>query len=188
MSYKEAQQSIIKEEITTLTQFQKWSRSKRRSDNFPSAPWRTYKIKWKGWGQFLGTGRARIKTFMSYKKARQFIIKQGITTFMQFQKWRKSGKRPHNFPYEPLKTYKTEWKGWGQFLGTGRTREKTFMSYKKAQQLIIKQGVITLTQFQKWRKSEKRPDNFPSNPWRTYKTKWKGWRKFLEIGKKERSL
>ena len=179
MSYKQAQRFIKTQGTTTLAQFQKWSKLKKRPANFPSAPWRIYKTQWKNWGKFLGTGRTRKKDFMSYKQAQQYIIKQGVTTLIQFQNWRKLKKRPNNFPFEPAGIYKTQWKNWGKFLGTGRTRKKDFMSYKQAQRFIKKQKITTLTGFRKWRKSTKRPNNFPSNPWRTYKTEWKGWKKFL---------
>ena len=177
MNYKEAQQLIKLEGITTKSQFNKWSKSKRPS-NFPSSPGRVYKTEWNRWGAFLGTGR------MDYKEAQQLMKLEGITTKSQFNEWSKS-KRPSNFPSSPERVYKTEWNGWGVFLGTGRKRGKNFMNYKEAQQLIKLEGITTKSQFNEWSKS-KRPSNFPSSPGRVYKTEWNGWDAFVgkEKGKK----
>ena len=118
---------------------------------------------------------------MSYRKAQQLIKKQKIQTKPMFEKWSRSKKRPDNFPSNPHMTYKQQWKGWGYFLGTGRTLEKrkNFMSYKKVQQLIKKQKIQTKSMFEKWSRSKKRPDNFPSNPNQVYLKNWKGWKTFL---------
>ena len=183
MSYTMARQLVIKQKITTKNQFEKWSRTKKRPDNFPSNPSITYKKQWKGWGYFLGTGRTaeKRKNFMSYTKAQQLIKKQKIQTKPIFEKWSRTKKRPDNFPSNPSITYKKQWKGWGYFLGTGRTAEKrkNFMSYTKAQQLIKKQKIQTKPMFEKWSRTKKRPDNFPSNPNQTYLKNWKGWKNFL---------
>ena len=60
------------------------------------------------------------KNFISYEKAQQLVIELGITTVRQFEKWSQSEKRPNNFPSNPSKTYNSKWRGWGEFLGTGR--------------------------------------------------------------------
>ena len=177
MSYKQAQQYITKQDITTLAQFLNWIKSGKRPDNFPSNPWLTYKAEWEGWKKF-----AKQKKFMSYEQAQQYIAKQGITTSTQFLQWIKSGKRPDNFPSNPWLTY-TQWEGWKKFL-----KQKGFMSYEQAQQYITKQRITTLTQFFKWRQSGKRPDNFPSNPWRKYKKQWKGWKKFAKNSNKKKFM
>ena len=125
------------------------------------------------------------KSFMSHTSARKFIIKKKITTKNEFQDWSRTKKRPKNFPSNPRMTYKEQWKGWGYFLGTGRTAEnrKNFMNYKKAQQFIQKQKIQTKPMFEKWSRTKKRPDNFPSNPHQTYLKKWKGWKHFLGTDK-----
>ena len=92
---------------------------KKRPSNFPSDPRSVYKLQWKGWGAFFGTGRewTQTKKFMSYNKAQQLIKKQKIKSKRQFEKWSKS-KRPENFPSNPNQSYKEKWKGWNKFLGT----------------------------------------------------------------------
>ena len=56
--------------------------------------------------------------------------------------------------------------------------KKNFMSYESAQQLMREEGITTVLQFEKW-SQEKRPVNFPSNPYKTYSSSWTGWGAFL---------
>ena len=130
------------------------------------APFSSIKIKKKGHAK---------KDFMSYRKAQQLIKEQGITTVKQFEKWSGSKQRPADFPSNPKTVYQTEWKDWKKFL-----QKKDFMSYRKAQQFIKEQGITTVRQFEEWKKLGKRPPDFPANPKNFYKTKWKGWKKFLQ--------
>ena len=183
MSYNKAKQLIKKQKIKSKHQFEKWSSSKKRPDNFPSNPRSVYKLQWEDWSLFLSTGRkpGQRKDFMSYRQAQQFIKKQKVESKNHFEKWSSSKKRPDNFPSDPRSVYKEQWKNWGSFFGTGRewTQNKQFMSYNKAKQLIKKQKVKTKRQFESWSKSKKRPKDFPSNPNQSYKEKWKGWKNFL---------
>ena len=95
MSYRKAQQLIRKQKIKSKHQFEKWSSSKKRPADFPSNPRSVYKLQWKDWGIFLGTGRKKgqRKDFMSYRKAQQFIRKRKVETKNKFEKWSSSKKK-----------------------------------------------------------------------------------------------
>ena len=174
MGFEEAKSFIQNQKITTSTEFGKWSRSEQRPKNFPSTPSRSYKDKWKGWNDFLGTK----KSWMHFQEAKAFIQTQGITTIVEFRKWSKSEQRPKNFPSSPHRTYSEEWKGWNDFLGT----EKSWMNFQEAKAFIQKRGFTSMRQFQKWSISEQRPENFPSAPNQTYKDEWISWGDFLGTG------
>ena len=176
MSFEEAKTFIRNEGIQTSRAFKAWSRSGKRPDNFPSAPDRTYKEEWTGWGDFLGTGRK----WMSFEEAQTFIRNEGIQTKREFEEWSRSGKRPEDFPSAPHQTYKEEWTGWGDFLGTGRK----WMSFEEAKDFIRSEGIQTRTEFKVWSREGKRPEDFPSAPHRTYKEEWTGWGDFLGTGRK----
>ncbi|MDE0151731.1 MAG: hypothetical protein OXK80_04455 [Bdellovibrionales bacterium] len=186
MSYEEARTFIQAQGIKTKKQFQEWVQSKKRPDNFPSVPWRTYKDEWISLSDFLGTKNisTRKKEWMSFKEAKAYIQAQGIKTSTQFLAWRKAGKRPKNFPFNPDKTYKNEWINWGDFLGTKNvsTRKIEWMSYEEARTFIQTQDIKTKKQFQEWAQSNKRPENFPRSPQSTYKDQWDGWGDFLGTG------
>ena len=175
MSFEEAKAFIQSRDITTSTEFYQWASSGERPPNFPSRPRIAYKEKWTGWGDFLGIE----KGWMSFEEAKAFIQSLGITTLTEFHKWSSSGERPSNFPSNPQRNYKEKWTGWGDFLGTGNVSKKGWMRFEKAKALIQSLGITTSTEFYKWSSSGERPPNFPSQPKRVYKKKWKSWRDFL---------
>ncbi|MCY4322048.1 MAG: hypothetical protein OXC37_06585, partial [Bdellovibrionaceae bacterium] len=111
--------------------------------------------------------------WMSYEKAREFIRSQGIRTVTEFREWRKSENRPINFPTKPDEVYKEKWQGWKIFFGTD------WMSYEEAREFIRSQGIRTVTEFRKWKNSDKRPINFPTRPDLVYKKEWQGWPEFF---------
>ncbi len=177
MNFEEARIFIQKAGITLVQQFRKWSKSEQRPNNFPSAPWRTYNKEWVSWPHFFGTERK----WMGFEEAKAYIQKQGIQTTREFRKWRNSEKKPENFPSHPPEIYKDQWSSWGDFLGTGNTKPKPqeWMSYQEAKAFIQSQGIQTIADFEEWKKFGKRPENFPSAPWRVYAEEWMSWSSFL---------
>ena len=186
MSFEEAKTFIQSEGIQSSTEFNKWSREGKRPRDFPSAPEKIYKEEWTGWGDFLGTGNIsnRHKEFMSFEEAKTFIQSEGIQSSTEFEAWSRSGKRPENFPSNPHQTYKEEWTGWSDFLGTENapSGKKEFMSFEEAKTFIRNEGIQTSAEFQEWKRAGKRPDNFPSFPEQTYKKEWTDWGNFLGTG------
>ena len=181
MSYVEAQDLMQKEGIKSWNQFKQWCKGKR-PNNFPGNPAKVYKNEWISVGHFLNTGTIAPSNmvFMSYAEAQKLIQTEGIKSGAQFKQWCKE-KRPRNCPSNPEKAYKSEWKGWGEFLGTDNVHNKEFMSYDEAQEIMQKEGIKSRTQFKQWC-NEKRPNNFPWSLENAYKNKWKSWGEFLGTG------
>ena len=178
MSFEEAQAYIQqKTNIKKFVEFQKWVRSKNRPPDFPMTPDEVYNDKWKGWPHFLG------KKWMSFAEARAFIQKEGIKTSQEFYEWRKSDKRPPNLPTDPHRVYKEDWVSWFHFFGTERRGDIEWMSFAEARAFIQKEGIKTATEFKEWRKSDKRPPNFPTDPHRVYKEDWVSWPHWMSFKK-----
>ena len=192
MSFQDAKALMQSQGIKTSTEFNEWKQDGNRPKDFPSNPSQTYKNKWRGWGDFLGTGnistrKKEKRKWMSFDQAKALMQSQSIRTFAQFQEWSKSEQRPKDFPSNPNIIYKDKWRGWGDFLGTGnistRKREKRdWMSFQDAKALMQSQGIRTFAQFKEWKKAGNRPENFPSNPNQVYTNEWRGWDDFLGTG------
>ena len=90
---------------------------------------------------------------------------------------------PLNIPKRPYEIYKKEWKGFGDFLGTGNIAAKnlTFLSYKEAKQIVRKLKIRSSSEYTKlWRKEKLK--NLPAGAPNVYKNQgWKGWSDFLGI-------
>ena len=89
-----------------------------------------------------------------------------------------------NFKYLPpcpWKTYKEQnWTDCGDFLGTGRTYKKKFLSYKKAKKIVHTLNLNSQKEWKEYSKSGERPKNIPGCPQITYKNKgWISWGDFL---------
>ena len=109
--------------INTQKEWMDYARSGKLPNDIPRDPRNAYKNKgWKGWGDFLGSGNIanQDRKFMSFSEAKKLVQKLGIKTQTQYDKFSISGKRPNDLPSLPERTYKKEWKGWGDYLGTGR--------------------------------------------------------------------
>ena len=105
-----------------------------------------------------------------------------ITSWNNFTK---SKKRPSNIPANPDTTYKKDWQGWGDFLGTERRmnrkrkkKELQYLPYEKARQYVRTLNIKGQKEWIKYAKTDKRPANIPSAPYQYY-DEWKGYADWL---------
>ena len=64
------------------------------------------------------------KTFRPFKEARKFAHALNLKGQSEWREHWKTHKRPANVTGFPDRTYKNDWKGWGDFLGTGKLSTK----------------------------------------------------------------
>ena len=132
--------------------------------------------------------RLKVRT---YKDAKKFLHKQNLSGQKAYSDWSKSGKRPKDIPSNPSRSYKDEWKGWGDWLGTGNVAgvNRVYRTYDDAKKFARKHN---LKRKDDWVKYEK-TDDYPSRPDNFYK-EWISWGDFLgteniaPINKKYRSF
>ena len=168
-SYDKAKAFVIKQGITSSNEFKKAKIEKKLPDDIPSNPSLEYEKEWEGWGIFLGTGiiANRDKEFWSYNKARTFLKKLGIEKRDHFYQLSKEGKIPKEIPLNSNQFYKKEWKGWGDFLGTGTiaTQDREYLppieAKIEARKYQKKLGIKTETQWIEAHRAGKIPANLP---------------------------
>ena len=162
--------------ILSERQYRTWHKD---HPDMPSNPPQFYK-EWKGWGEFLGTGRIKSKKedILPFLEASDKAHNAGISTRAQYRIWQKN--HP-DMPYHPDRAYAEQWPGWGDFLGTGRIYRKRedVLPFEEARAKARLYGISSQAQYRKWHKDH--PD-MPSNPPQFYK-EWKGWRDFLDTGR-----
>ena len=85
-------------------------------------------------------------------------------------------------PAHPDKHYKSDWQGWGHFLGTrqkkGRTK-KNFPAFEVAIQRVQQAGITTKVEYG----AKYKELGLPSSPRTYYRGKWKNWGYFLGTGR-----
>ena len=90
------------------------------------------------------------RKFWSFTKARAYVRSLNLKSQSELRTFYKSGKFPKEIPMNPPRTYKKEWKGIGDFLGTGTIapQNRKFWSYEKSSQYLIKHSIISRRKFE----------------------------------------
>ena len=79
-----------------------------------------------------------------------------------------------------------EWKGWGDFLGTGLIAniDRKFYTYIEASNLCAKKGLRARSEYHTFRLSDKKHGPFlHASPDTFYKGEWRTWGSFLQTGR-----
>jgi len=126
------------------------------------------------------------KNFRSSNEAKKFARSLRLKSKTEWEMYLKYGKRPDDIPYDPRTVYKKEWKGWGDWLGTGsmsvQNIHKQFRSFDEAKKFVHKLGLKNQKEWREYLKSGKRPADIPANPDGTYKKEWKNMGDWLGTG------
>ena len=74
VSFDEAKKIINQLGIKSKTQYSK--KYKLSKGKLPSHPANSYKINWKGWGDFVGTGyiQPSLRNYVSFREAKEFAL------------------------------------------------------------------------------------------------------------------
>ena len=140
-NFLEAKKIVKKININSGREYRGFVRNKK--NQFPNKPSEYYKKEWKGWGDFLGTGKIADQNliFKSYQEAKKIIFKFKIQNVKEYRKFVKTKKfQKLNIPKHPNQTYtrQNKWKGWGDFLGTGNIYKGNYWSFFKARRFVRK--------------------------------------------------
>jgi hypothetical protein len=161
-------------------EWQEYCASGSKPDDIPNVPDQVYKNKgWKNRGDWLGTTALSPKDmhdkFLPFHDARKFAQKLGLKTGKEWTEYYQSGMRPENIPSDPARVYKKEYKGIGDWLGTGNVanQDKQYRPFKEAREFIRKLGLKGQKEWQEYCASGNKPEDIPSHPERAYKKEMK---------------
>ena len=185
-NFEDAKKFVLTLDLKTVKEWQEYCKLGTKPDNIPSIPNRTYKKEWISWGDWLATGRIATINFdyRTFKEARKFVQQLDLKRQKDWEEYRKSGKKPQDIPSNPHRTYKEEWKGIGDWLGTGRiaTQDTTYRPFKEAREFVKKLGLQSGSEWTSYCKSDKKPQDIPYNTKKVYKKDWKGMGDWLGTG------
>lgn len=193
--FKKARQFARSLEFETMMEWKAWTKGKiqhpslpEKPKDIPNDPSRVYEDQgWVCWGDWLGTGRKRRATskkqYLPFEEAREYVQQLNLKTSQEWYKWATNKKRPQFIPSHPPRTYKKEgWKGFGDWLGTGRIalKERKYKSFNEAREFVHSLKIPNAKKWKVWAKSKEKPEDIPSAPNTVYKEKgWLNWNDWL---------
>ena len=185
-SFIEAREFVRMLNLKGQSEWLNYCKSGEKPDDIPSMLNRTYKEEWKGFGDFLGTGNiaSKNRVYRPFIDAREFVIALNLNGHSDWSNYIKTGNKPNDIPSAPNSTYKLEWNGWGNFLGTGTIapQKRVYRSFKDASDFIRTLNLKSQSEWKSYTKSGQKPEDIPTNPNNVYKEDWKGFGDFLGTG------
>jgi hypothetical protein len=104
------------------------------------------------------------KEWRPFEEAREDVRQLGLKGQREWRDYCKSGKKPDDIPSAPDKAYASEFRGYGDWLGTGRRRGRGWRPFKEAQKFVRELNLKDVYEWQKYCKSGEKPDDIPSYP------------------------
>ncbi len=120
--------------------------------------------------------------YLPFREAKSFVQKLGLKSSQEWNEYCNSGKKPASIPRGVARIYGSNWKGWGDWLGTVTLVERTFRPYQEAKVYTKSLGLQNRNQWRSFARNNKLPIDVPTNPEGTYKREWKGWGDWLGTG------
>ena len=147
-----------------------------RNKQIPTDPRAAYKVQWKGYGDWLATGRIanQNRTYLPFEELQFEVKRLNISNKSDYRN--EANSRP-KWPSKPDKIYcKTHWVNWYHFFGK---EEPSRCSFDEAKKVVRDLNIQTSSQYFELIATNPSLQSLPSHPDRTYATNWVGWPDFL---------
>ncbi len=184
MSYEQAKKYVQELKINSNTEFYEFAKSNKKPRTIPSAPSQVYKTEWKGWSDFLNTGRVYNIDYPKFSELRNYIRLKKIKTAKEYVKLWREGKLKNNYFHitaKPDVRYKNKgWISWPDFLGSTTNISyinREFYSLEKFKKVCLRLNIKNSKDFRKYLINtplNKRDRKIPSVPDMYYK-QWTSW-------------
>ena len=123
-NFKEAKKYLKKLNLKSNLEFKSLYEKNKISQKLPKTLEQKYKRdkNWKGLADFLSLDRrsGKFVNYTSFNEAKKIVFKLKLKSLNDWKNLSIKIKRSNNLPSIPERNYKKHWKGWGDFLGTGR--------------------------------------------------------------------
>jgi superfamily II DNA or RNA helicase len=183
--FEDARSFVQTLNLKNQSEWSKYARSKDKPQDIPADPRNFYKEQWKGYGDWLGTGHIapRYMVYRLFEDAKKFVYELQLKSSEQWKEYCKSGKKPMDIPANPSQVYNKEWKGFGDWLGTGNIASYNikFLPYSEAKKVVHSLNLKSTAEWERYCKSGKKPANIPVYPEHVYQNEWKGWGDWLGL-------
>ena len=182
LDFESARKIVHNKNLLNEKEWLDWSKSDEFPNNIPRVPRSKYKNSgWKGMTDWLGCQKNIFGIYLPFEEARTFVRSLEMKNVKEWNKFKKSQKKPIDIPASPEKVYKSNgWLNWTDWLGKTPDWNGEYLDYESAKNYA---RTFLLNSMKEWRnhtKNPKFPFDIPKSPHSYYKNKgWKGWADFL---------
>ncbi len=185
-SFEEAREFVRELRLKNSGEWQAYCKSGQKPNDIPAAPRQVYDSEYEGMEDWLGSGRitTRNRQYRPFAEAREFVRGLGLNSVREWQEYYKSGERPDDIPSDPYKVYGSEFKGFGDWLGTDavRPQDRQYRSFEEARDFVQKLNLSSQREWRDYCRSREKPDDIPGDPRHVYGSKFKSWGDWLGTG------
>jgi hypothetical protein len=187
LSFQKARKFVRTLDLKGVEEWRRYTKTKDfQKQNIPTTPETTYKNEgWTGYGDWLGTGRIANfnMKYRSFLESRKFTRSLNLKKGKEWYEFCKSGNKPVDIPTAPNKAYKKDWKGMGDWLGTGviSSHNRQYKSFIDARTFVHSLKLKNGNDWKEFCKSGNKPDDIPNTPRSVYKKDWKNLSDWLGI-------
>ena len=110
--------------------------------------------------------KPKTTTWRPFSEARVFVHQLGLKSKDEWKEYCKSDKRPPDIPSNPNQVYISEFKGFGDWLGTGTiaTFRRSYRPFAEARAFVHTLGLKNSAQWYAYCRSGKKPTDIPAYP------------------------
>ena len=194
--FKEAREYVHKLKLRSYKEWLQYCKNKlpghkNKPNDIPTAVHTVYKGEFKNMADWLDADIKGYGEFKPYKEARAYVQKLNLKTYKEWWLYVKNKleghkKIPRDIPHNPGSAYKDEWKGIGDWLGTGviANYNQNYKPYNKARAYVRKLKLKSMKDWLLYCRNklpglQKKPKDIPVIPRNIYKDEWKGWSDWL---------
>jgi superfamily II DNA or RNA helicase len=176
-SFEEAREFVQRLGFKNAREWRVYSRSGQRPDDIPSEPNQVYDSKFKGYGDWLGTGfvDTRERRYRSFTEAREFVQKLGLKNAREWEAYSKTDEKPNDIPQDPRQVYGSDFEGYGDWLGTGFVHRKNrkYRLFAKVREFVRRLNLKNESEWLDYCRAEKKPTDIPQDPRKIYRSEFK---------------
>ena len=130
------------------------------------------------------TFKRKGRVWRSFFQARAFVHALGLKSTDEWLAYCKSGEKPLDIPSNPSAVYQSEYKGTGDWLGTGSvaSSKRHYRPFVEARAFVHTLKLKDGNAWNNYSKSGQRPSDIPSNPDKVYRSEYIGMGDWLGTG------
>ncbi len=165
--------------------WRKFAKTPQRPRDIPSGPDSQYEDEWVSWGDWLGSGSVanRLRKFRPFEQAREWARAKHLSNILAWRRLAQSADFPGDIPKDPPRPYESEWRGWGDWLGTGRTanQDRRFLPFQEAREFARSLHLADAEEWKRYIATVGLPEDIPTNPNIKYSEQFKGLEDWLGV-------